>query len=90
MTARSRLSAAQRARVTAEIGDLVQLDIHSSEADTMQPTKVREQLAFLMNSLEGAYDRPTAAEYAAYADLKGLADAGVTKLGALSQGTGGS
>ncbi|HKU82178.1 MAG TPA: hypothetical protein VJP76_08420, partial [Candidatus Tumulicola sp.] len=80
MAERGRLPAAQRGPIDAEIGDLVQLDIHSSEADTMHPTKVREQLAVLMNSLEGAYDRPTAAEYATYQDLKALADAGEAKL----------
>lgn len=91
MSARSRLSPAQRARVNAEIDDLVQLDIHSSEADTMHPTKIREQLAFLMNSLETAYDRPTSAEYATYQDLKALADAGEAKLRVLvGSGSGGS
>jgi hypothetical protein len=50
----------------------------------MHETKLREQLAFLMNSLEGAYARPTAAEYAAYQDLKTQVTAGETKLQTLS------
>ena len=37
-----------------------------------------------MNSLEGAYARPTAAEYATYTDLKALAEAGEAKLRALA------
>ena len=56
------------------------LDVHSSEADVVHPTKIREQLAFLMNSLEGAYARPTAAEYAAAKDLEALATAGEASL----------
>jgi hypothetical protein len=39
----------------------------------------------LMNSLEGAYARPTAAEYSAYTDLKALASAGETRLQALAK-----
>jgi photosystem II stability/assembly factor-like uncharacterized protein len=80
MTAAPKLLPAQRAQVDAEVAQLVQLDIHSSEADVLHPTKIREQLAFLMNSLEGAYARPTAAEYATYADLQALAQAGEAKL----------
>jgi photosystem II stability/assembly factor-like uncharacterized protein len=83
MAARPKLSAEERASVNAEIGDLVQLDIHSSEADSMHENKIREQLAFLMNSLEGAYDRPTVAEESTYRDLKALAEAGEAKLQAL-------
>ncbi len=84
MTAASRKPAAQRTQIDAGIADLVQLDIHSSEADVLHPTKIREQLAFLMNSLEGAYARPTAAEYATYSDLKTLAEAGEAKLKAIA------
>ena len=52
----------------------------SSEYDSVRPTQVREQLAFLMNSLEGAYEAPTQAELDSYAELKDLADAGIVKL----------
>jgi photosystem II stability/assembly factor-like uncharacterized protein len=78
------LSSVQRSQVDDEIGQLVLLDVHSSEADVLHPTKIREQLAFLMNSLEGAYARPTAAEYAAAKDLEALATAGETRLRALA------
>jgi hypothetical protein len=81
--ARKRMSATQVAAVSSEIADLVQLDIHSSEADLLHETKVREQLGFLLNSLEGSYQRPTAAEYAAYKDLAALAEAGEARLKAL-------
>ena len=80
LAARAKMPAAQRAAVDAAIADLVQLDIHSSEADVLHETKLREQLAFLLNSLEGAYAKPTAAENAAYNDLKTLATQGEEKL----------
>ena len=85
MSARSKLSRRNAAAGRREIADLVLLDVHSSEADVMHPTKVREQLGFLLNSLEGAYDRPTAAEYAAVKDLEALATAGEARLRALTQ-----
>ncbi len=85
MSARKKTNAAQAAAVNSEIADLVFLDVHSSEADVMHGTKVREQLAFLLNSLEGAYQRPTAAEYATYKDLAALAEAGEARLKELSQ-----
>jgi photosystem II stability/assembly factor-like uncharacterized protein len=84
MKERASLSPAKRAAVDAEIAQLVELNIHSSEADVLYESQVREQLAFLMNSLEGAYAKPTAAELDAYADLKALADAGIAKLRSLN------
>ncbi|MFY9718655.1 MAG: hypothetical protein WAK16_03340, partial [Candidatus Cybelea sp.] len=61
MNARKTMTPSQVAAVNDEIGNLVQLDLHSSEADLLHETKVREQLGFLLNSLEGAYQRPTPA-----------------------------
>jgi hypothetical protein len=86
MTARSKLPTSRSAEVDDEINNLVMLDVHSTEADAMNPTKIREQLAFLMNSLEGAYRRPTPAEYAAYDDLRALANAGEVRLQSLTVG----
>ncbi len=63
-----------------DVSDLIQLDIHSSESDVLHPTKIREQLGFLLNSLEGAYQRPTAAEYQTFDDLNALATAGEARL----------
>jgi hypothetical protein len=85
MNARKKMNVAQVAAVNSEIADLVFLDVHSSEADVMHGTKVREQLAFLLNSLEGAYQRPTVAEYATYKDLAALAQAGEARLKELAQ-----
>ncbi|HEY2473176.1 MAG TPA: hypothetical protein VGI19_00095 [Candidatus Cybelea sp.] len=63
-----------------EVTQLVMMDNHSSEADVMHETKLREQLAFLLNSLEGAYQRPTEAEYETYRNLSALATAGEAQL----------
>ncbi len=83
MAARERASGLKRKQLDREIGNLVQLDIHSSEADTMQETKLREELAFLGNSLENAYERPTAVDYTTYDDLRAQATAGIERLRAL-------
>ncbi len=83
MVARGKLPPAKRAALDREIGNLVQLDIHSSEGDVLHETEIREQLGFLMNSLEGAYARPTPAEFAAYEDLKAQATDGEARLQAL-------
>jgi photosystem II stability/assembly factor-like uncharacterized protein len=80
MTQRAKLPAGKRASLDPAIASLVQLDNHSSESDVLHETKIREQLGFLMNSLENAYARPTAAEYATYQDLKALATAGEANL----------
>ena len=84
MSASSKLPPSQRAQVNDEIGNLIQLDVHSSEGDLLHETKVREQLGFLLNSLEGAYSKPTSAEYAAYDDLNRLAVAGEDRLRTLA------
>jgi len=84
MNARTKVTPEKRAAIDAEIAALVQLNIHSSEADVLFPSQVREQLAFLLNSLENAYAKPTAAELSTYDDLKALADAGIAKLNALT------
>ncbi len=75
----------KRAAINDEIGNLVMLKMRSSESDVLYQDQIREQLGFLMNSLEGAYQKPTTAEYAAYQELKGIAEAGVAKLTALTR-----
>jgi hypothetical protein len=84
MTARDRMATAQRTAIDDELASLTLLGVSSSEYDVVHPTKVREQLAFLMNSLEAAYAKPTAAEYAAAKDLEALASEGETRLAALA------
>jgi photosystem II stability/assembly factor-like uncharacterized protein len=84
MSARVKLSAPQRTQIDTEIAELTLTGVSSSEYDVVRPTKIREQLGFLLNSLEAAYARPTAAEYAAARDLEGLASAGEARLAALT------
>jgi len=78
------LPAARRAQVNAAVADLVLLHGSSSEYDVVYPTKLREQLAFLLNSLDGAYTRPTVGDYSTYGDLKAEAEAGEAKLARLT------
>ncbi|HKE37323.1 MAG TPA: hypothetical protein VKB39_07820, partial [Candidatus Baltobacteraceae bacterium] len=84
-SARDRLPAAKRKQLEDTIAELVNLNVHSSEADLMIETKIREQLAFLMNQLENAYARPTVAQYEAAEQLKTEASAGIERLQAASK-----
>ena len=84
MTAEAGLPAGKRAQLDAEIASLVLLNGSSSEYDVVYPSKLREQLGFLLNSLEGAYAKPTAAELSTYQDLKGLATDGEARLQSLT------
>jgi hypothetical protein len=86
MAAAAKMPAAKRAPVNAAIASLVLLQGSSSEYDVVYETKVREQLGFLLNSLEGAYAKPTAAELSTYDDLKAEATAGEAKLKTLTGG----
>jgi hypothetical protein len=82
---RKSMSPAKAAALNAAVDSLVQTDIHSSEGDVLKESKIREQLAFLLNSLDNAYQRPTAAEYDTFKDLDALATAGEARLKALEQ-----
>ncbi|HET7813530.1 MAG TPA: hypothetical protein VFL13_04085, partial [Candidatus Baltobacteraceae bacterium] len=83
LAARSRLTGEKRAALDEEIASLVQLNVRSSEGDLLHESKLRDHLAFLMNSLDIAYQAPTAAEYATASELEAAADAGIGKLNAL-------
>ncbi len=80
LAARSHASPQARRAIDAEIAHLMLLGKRSSEYDSVLPTQVREQLAFLMNGMEGAYQAPTQAEYDSYDELKALADTGIARL----------
>ncbi|HEY6325702.1 MAG TPA: hypothetical protein VIW73_04175 [Candidatus Cybelea sp.] len=84
MSTRTKAPAAQRPQITAAIDRVVMLQMNSSEANLLHETKVREQLGFLIGSLEGAYQRPTAAEYATFKELDAEASAGEGRLQALT------
>jgi photosystem II stability/assembly factor-like uncharacterized protein len=83
--ARLRLSGDKRAQLDAALGDLVQLNTRSSEGDLLHESKMRDHLAFLMNSLDLAYQAPTPAEYAIYDELRAQAAAEIARLRAAMQ-----
>jgi photosystem II stability/assembly factor-like uncharacterized protein len=85
MAARASLPPGRRAQVDREIDTLVQLKNDSSEADTVYETKIRQQLGFLLGSLENAYQRPTKAEEDAFSDLDSLAVSGEQRLATITQ-----
>lgn len=59
-------SAAELDRI---IGNLVQLQIHSSEGTLLHEAKLRSYLAYLAADVDFAYARPTPAEYAVFQQL---------------------
>ena len=79
-TAEGNVPKNKRTQIEGALAQLVQFDTHSSEADTLHETKLREHLTFLANELEIAYEKPTAAEYATFDELKAQADAGESRL----------
>jgi photosystem II stability/assembly factor-like uncharacterized protein len=84
LAARSRMPASKRAQVDEVVSNLVNFGFASSEADVMLETKLRDHLAFLMNSLDIAYQAPTAAEASTYDELRAKADAAIAQLKALT------
>jgi photosystem II stability/assembly factor-like uncharacterized protein len=80
---RPHLSSAKRAKVDAIVSRLVQFKIHSDEGDLLFGLGLRDYLAFLMNELDLAYQAPTPAEYATYANLGGQANASIAQLHSL-------
>jgi len=85
LAARLRLPADKRAQLDAALADMVQLNVHSSEGDLLHESKMRDHLAFLMNSLDLAYQAPTSAEYAIYDELRAGAAAEIARLRAAMQ-----
>jgi hypothetical protein len=78
MALRSRVG--PNAALDAAIADAVQLQIMSSEGSLLHETKLRDRLAYLAADIDMAYDRPTAAQYAVFDELQGLAVAAQAKL----------
>ena len=64
------------------IGDLVQLQVHSSEGTLLHQAKLRSHLAYLAADADLAYARPTAAEYSVFQQLDQEEKAGEQKLDA--------
>ncbi|HEY9084427.1 MAG TPA: hypothetical protein VIN40_00590 [Candidatus Tyrphobacter sp.] len=68
------------AALDSEIGNLVQLDIHSSEGDLLHESKLRSHLAYLAAELDLAYDAPTQAQSEVFDQLNGEAQTGEQRL----------
>ena len=64
----------------SRIGDLVQLDLHSSEGPLIHEVKLRSRLAYLAADIDLAYVRPTAAANDVFAELDAKAIAGESAL----------
>jgi photosystem II stability/assembly factor-like uncharacterized protein len=86
IVARKSATGAERDALDREIGDLVQLDIHSSEGSLLHETKLRSHLAYLGAELDLSYTAPTAAEGAVADELIAEAQRGETGLNAAMGG----
>jgi photosystem II stability/assembly factor-like uncharacterized protein len=79
-----RLDAARAGKAVADlndaIGNLVELNIHSSEGDLLHAVKLRSYLAYLASEIGSAYQRPDAAQYAVFKELDADAKGGEQKL----------
>ncbi|MBV8669060.1 MAG: glycosyl hydrolase [Candidatus Eremiobacteraeota bacterium] len=63
-----------------EIGELVQLNIHSSEGQLLHEAKLRSHLAYLSADIDLAFVRPTTAQYAVFDELDKQAKSGEQQL----------
>jgi len=63
-----------------EIGNLVQLNIQSSEGSLLHETKLRSYLAYLAADIDLAYKKPTPAQYAVFQHLNQERRTGTQKL----------
>ncbi|HEY7981594.1 MAG TPA: hypothetical protein VID19_08905 [Candidatus Eremiobacteraceae bacterium] len=73
-------ASATLAQLDARIGDLVQLDLHSSEGPLIHEIKLRSRLAYLAADIDLSYGRPTTAQDDVFADLEAKATAGERAL----------
>ncbi len=71
------------AALNRAIDNLVNLKTQSSEGPLLSGTRVRDHLAYLISDVEFAYDKPTAAQYAVYDQLRSDAASGESRLRAL-------
>jgi hypothetical protein len=63
-----------------QIANLVQFKQKSSEGALLYETKLRDHLAYLNADVDLAYDKPTAAQYAVWNELEGIAKPAIAKL----------
>ena len=81
---RGSIPAGKRAELDKAIAAVYEANYRSSEADIMNPSKLRDHLAFLMNSLDLAYQAPTAAERDAAKELEGQANDAIAQIKSLA------
>jgi hypothetical protein len=74
------LSGAKRDAIENAVTSVYEPRYRSSEADIQLPSKLRDHLAMLMNSLDLSYSAPTAAEVDAAKQLEAQADAGIARI----------
>jgi hypothetical protein len=86
IAARDRLpDGARKAALDRAIDRLVNLQTHSSEGPLSSGTRVRDHLAYLQSDVDYAYDVPTPAQYAVFAELHREAVNGMAKLRQLTR-----
>ncbi len=79
------LAPSKRAAVEKAVTLVYEPRYRSSEADIMLPSKLRDHLAMLMNSLDVSYSAPTAAEQDAAKQLEGQADTAIAQIKAAAR-----
>lgn len=84
MAKRSSVPAAKRAALDKAIASVYEARYRSNEADIMFPSKLRDHIAFLMNSLDNAYQAPTAAEQDAAKAYEARATDAITTIKSLA------
>jgi hypothetical protein len=81
IAARDRMpNGARKAALDRAIDRLVNLQTHSSEGPLSTGTRVRDHLAYLQSDVDYAYDVPTPAQYAVFAQLHREALNGMARL----------
>jgi photosystem II stability/assembly factor-like uncharacterized protein len=85
LAARGRLAPARRAQIDRIVAGVAQFDVHSSEGNLLHETKLRDQLAFLMNEIDLAYQAPTPAEQSTFLQLQTQAQRAEQQLQAAMQ-----
>jgi photosystem II stability/assembly factor-like uncharacterized protein len=76
---------ARKTALDRAIDRLVNLQTHSSEGPLSTGTRTRDHLAYLQSDVDFAYNKPTPAQYAVYAQLHREAVTGIAQLRALTR-----
>ena len=86
LAARNRMpDGARKTALDRAIDQLVNLQTHSSEGPLSTGTRTRDHLAYLQSDVDYAYNKPTAAQYAVFAQLHREALAGIAQLRQLTR-----